>query len=187
MLLKKNNFNFYIMKRFTLISTDKFCHLILAVLGVEGENDGFINDGKLKKLCYIIKKDFDRIDFRKFAELRDLGIDGEIGKDNDELSGFIDVRFNCQENFLGQTLLEVPEEMIIALVRILVIERFVFQTDDIVDMRIKDNDSVIIDIKADVNTGISLLDEDLRIIAMIGCFINVYVVASKMLRIKLTF
>ena len=175
------------MKKFTLISTDKFCHLILAVLGVEGENDGFINDGKLKKLCYIIKKDFDRIDFRKFAELRDLGIDGEIGKDNDELSGFIDVRFNCQVNFLGQTLLEVPEEMIISLVRMLVIERFVFQTDDIVDVRIKDNDSVIIDIKADVNTGISLLDEDLRIIAMIGCFINVYVVASKMLRIKLTF
>ena len=175
------------MKRFTLISTDKFCHLILAVLGVEGENDGFINDGKLKKLCYIIKKDFDRIDFRKFAELRDLGIDGEIGKDNDELSGFIDVRFNCQENFLGQPLLEVPEEMILSLVRMLAIERFVLQTDDIVDVRIKDNDSVIIDIKADVNTGISLLDEDLRIIAMIGCFINVYVVASKMLRIKLTF
>ena len=175
------------MNKFTLISTDKFCHLILAVLGVEGENDGFINDGKLKKLCYIIKKDFDRIDFRKFAELRDLGIDGEIGKDNDELSGFIDVRFNCQVNFLGQTLLEVPEEMIISLIRMLAIERFVFQTDDIVDVRIKDNDSVIIDIKADVNTGISLLDEDLRIIAMIGCFINVYVVASKMLRIKLTF
>ena len=175
------------MKKFTLISTDKFCHLILAVLGVEGENDGFINDGKLKKLCYIIKKDFDRIDFRKFAELRDLGIDGEIGKDNDELSGFIDVRFNCQENFLGQTLLEMPEEMIIALVRMLVIERFVLQTDDIVDVRIKDNDSVIIDIKADVNNGVSLLDEDLRIISMIGCFINVYVVASKMLRIKLSF
>ena len=175
------------MKKFTLISTDKFCHLILAVLGVEGENDGFINDGKLKKLCYIIKKDFDRIDFRKFAELRDLGIDGEIGKDNDELSGFIDVRFNCQENFLGQSLLEVPEEMIISLVRMLAIERFVFQTDDIVDVRIKDNDSVIIDIKADVNNGVSLLDEDLRIIAMIGCFINVYVVAIKMLRIKLTF
>ena len=55
------------MNKFTLISTDKFCHLILAVLGVEGENDGFINGGKLKKLCYIIKKDFDRIDFRKFA------------------------------------------------------------------------------------------------------------------------
>ena len=175
------------MKKFTLISTDKFCHLILAVLGVEGENDGFINDGKLKQLCYIIKKDFDRIDFRKFAELRDLGIDGEIGKDNDELSGFIDVRFNCQENFLGQTLLEVPEEMIIALVRILVIERFVLQTDDIVDVRIKDNDSVIIDIKADVNNGVSLLDDDLRIIAMIGCFMNINVVASKMLRIKLTF
>ena len=175
------------MNKFTLISTDKFCHLILAVLGVEGENDGFINDGKLKKLCYIIKKDFDRIDFRKFAELRDLGIDGEIGKDNDELSGFIDVRFNCQVNFLGQTLLEVPEEMIISLVRMLAIERFVLQTDDIVDVRIKDNDSVIIDIKADVNNGVSLLDEDLRIIAMIGCFINVYVVASKMLRIKLTF
>ena len=175
------------MKRFTLISTDKFCHLILAVLGVEGENDGFINDGKLKKLCYIIKKDFDRIDFRKFAELRDLGIDGEIGKDNDELSGFIDVRFNCQVNFLGQTLLEVPEEMIISLVRMLAIERFVFQTDDIVDVRIKDNDSVIIDIKADVNNGVSLLDEDLRIIAMIDCFLNINVVASKMLRIKLTF
>ena len=174
------------MNKFTLISTDKFCHLILAVLGVEGENDGFINDGKLKKLCYIIKKDFDRIDFRKFAELRDLGIDGEIGKDNDELSGFIDVRLNCQENFLGQNLLEVPEEMIISLVRMLVIERFVL-SDHILDVRIKDNDSVIIDIKADVNNGVSLLDEDLRIIAMIGCFINVYVVASKMLRIKLTF
>ena len=175
------------MNKFTLISTDKFCHLILAVLGVEGENDGFINDGKLKKLCYIIKKDFDRIDFRKFAELRDLGIDGEIGKDNDELSGFIDVRLNCQENFLGQPLLEVPEEMIIALVRILVIERFVLQTDDIVDVRIKDNDSVIVDIKADVNNGVSLLDDDLRIIAMIGCFMNINVVASKILRIKLTF
>ena len=175
------------MKKFTLISTDKFCHLILAVLGVEGEYDGFINDGKLKNLCYIIKKDFDRIDFRKFAELRDLGIDGEIGKDNDELSGFIDVRFNCQENFLGQTLLEVPEEMIIALVRILVIERFVLQADDILDVRIKDNDSVIIDIKADVNNGVSLLDDDLRIIAMIGCFMNINVVASKILRIKLTF
>ena len=175
------------MNKFTLISTDKFCHLILAVLGVEGENDGFINDGKLKKLCYIIKKDFDRIDFRKFAELQDLNIEGEIGKDNDELSGFIDVRFNCLENFLGQTLLELPEEMIIALVRMLVIERFVLQTDDIVDVRIKDNDSVIIDIKSDVNNGVSLLDDDLRIIAMIGCFMNIYVVASKMLRIKLTF
>ena len=175
------------MKKYILVSTDKFCQFILAILGVEGEYDGFINDGKLKNLCYIIKKDFDRIDFRKFAELRDLGIDGEIGKDNDELSGFIDVRFNCQVNFLGQTLLEVPEEMIISLVRMLAIERFVLQTDDIVDVRIKDNDSVIIDIKADVNNGVSLLDEDLRIIAMIGCFINVYVVASKMLRIKLTF
>ena len=175
------------MKKYILVSTDKFCQFILAILGVEGEYDGFINDGKLKQLCYIIKKDFDRIDFRKFAELRELGIDGEIGKDNDELSGFIDVRFNCQENFLGQPLLEVPEEMIIALVRILVIERFVLQTDDIVDVRIKDNDSVIIDIKADVNNGVSLLDDDLRIIAMIGCFVNIYVVASKMLRIKLTF
>ena len=175
------------MKKYILVSTDKFCQFILAILGVEGEYDGFINDGKLKQLCYIIKKDFDRIDFRKFAELRDLGIEGEIGKDNDELSGFIDVRFNCQENFLGQTLLEVPEEMIISLVKMLVSERFVLQADDIVDVRIKDNDSVIIDIKADVNNGVSLLDEDLRIIAMIGCFINVYVVASKMLRIKLTF
>ena len=175
------------MKKYILVSTDKFCQFILAILGVEGEYDGFINDGKLKNLCYIIKKDFDRIDFRKFAELRDLGIEGEIGKDNDELSGFIDVRFNCQENFLGQPLLEVPEEMIIALVRMLVIDRFVFQTDDIVDVRIKDNDSVIIDIKADVNNGVSLLDDDLRIIAMIGCFMNINVVASKMLRIKLTF
>ena len=175
------------MKKYILVSTDKFCQFILAILGVEGEYDGFINDGKLKKLCYIIKKDFDRIDFRKFAELRDLGIEGEIGKDNDELSGFIDVRFNCQENFLGQPLLEVPEEMIISLVRMLVSERFVLQTDDIVDVRIKDNDSVIIDIKADVNNGVSLLDEDLRIIAMIGCFMNINVVASKMLRIKLTF
>ena len=175
------------MKKYILVSTDKFCQFILAILGVEGEYDGFINDGKLKKLCYIIKKDFDRIDFRKFAELRDLNIEGEIGKDNDELSGFIDVRFNCQENFLGQPLLEVPEEMIIALVRMLVIDRFVFQTDDIVDVRIKDNDSVIIDIKADVNNGVSLLDDDLRIIAMIGCFMNINVVASKMLRIKLTF
>ena len=175
------------MKKYILVSTDKFCQFILAILGVEGEYDGFINDGKLKNLCYIIKKDFDRIDFRKFAELRDLGIEGEIGKDNDELSGFIDVRFNCQENFLGQTLLEVPEEMIIALVRILVIERFVLQADDILDVRIKDNDSVIIDIKADVNNGVSLLDDDLRIIAMIGCFVNVYVLGNKMLRIKLTF
>ena len=175
------------MKKYILVSTDKFCLFILAILGVEGEYDGFINDGKLKNLCYIIKKDFDRIDFRKFAELRDLGIEGEIGKNNDELSGFIDVRFNCQENFLGQTLLEVPEEMIIALVRILVIERFVLQADDILDVRIKDNDSVIIDIKADVNNGVSLLDDDLRIIAMIGCFMNINVVASKMLRIKLTF
>ena len=175
------------MKKYILVSTDKFCQFILAILGGEGEYDGFINDGKLKNLCYIIKKDFDRIDFRKFAELRDLGIEGEIGKEKDELSGFIDVRFNCQENFLGQTLLEVPEEMIISLVRMLVSERFVLQTDDIVDVRIKDNDSVIIDIKADVNNGVSLLDEDLRIIAMIGCFMNIYVVASKMLRIKLTF
>ena len=175
------------MKKYILVSTDKFCQFILAILGVEGENDGFINDGKLKNLCYIIKKDFDRIDFRKFAELRGLGIEGEIGKDKDELSGFIDVRFNCQENFLGQTLLEVPEEMIIALVRMLVIERFVLQADDIVDVRIKDNDSVIIDIKADFNNGVSLLDDDLRIIAMIDCFLNINVVASKMLRIKLTF
>ena len=175
------------MKKYILVSTDKFCQFILAILGVEGEYDGFINDGKLKKLCYIIKKDFDRIDFRKFAELRDLNIEGEIGKDNDELSGFIDVRLNCQENFLGQPLLEVPEEMIIALVRILVIERFVLQADDILDVRIKDNDSVIIDIKADVNNGVSLLDDDLRIVAMIGCFMNINVVASKMLRIKLTF
>ena len=175
------------MKKYILVSTDKFCQFILAILGVEGEYDGFINDGKLKNLCYIIKKDFDRIDFRKFAELGNLGIEGEIGKDNDELSGFIDVRFNCQENFLGQTLLEVPEEMIISLVKMLVSERFVLQNDDIVDVRIKDNDSVIIDIKADVNNGVSLLDEDLRIMAMIGCFMNIYVVASKMLRIKLTF
>ena len=176
------------MKKFTLISTDEFCHLILAVLGVEGEYDGFINDGKLKKLCYIIKKDFDRIDFRKFSELRDLGIEeGEIGKDNDELSGFIDVRLNCQENFLGQTLLQVPEEMIISLVQMLISERFVFQADDIVDVRVKDHDTVIIDIKADVNNGVSLLDDDLRIIAMIGCFLSINVVASKMLRITLSF
>ena len=175
------------MKKYILVSTDKFCNLILAVLGVEGENDGFIKENKAIKLCYIIKKDFDRIDFRKFAELRDLGIDGEIGKDNDELSGFIDVRLNCQNNFLGQTLLEVPEEMIISLVNILVSEYFVLQADDIVDVRVKDHDSVIIDIKADVNNGVSLLDDDLRIIAMIGCFLSINIVASKMLRITLSF
>ena len=175
------------MKKYTLISTDKFCQFILAILGVEGEYDGFINDGKLKQLCYIIKKDFDRIDFRKFAELRDLGIDGEIGKDNDELSGFIDVRFNCQENFLGQTLLEVPEDKIVALVKMLISERFVTQTDNIVGVKVLDKDSVIVDLKSDSSTGISLLDEDLRIIAMIGCFVNVYVLGNKMLRIKLTF
>ena len=175
------------MKKYILISTDKLCNLFLAVLGVEGEYDGFINDGKLKQLCYIIKKDFDRIDFRKFAELRALDIDGEIGKDNDELSGFIDIRLNCQDNFLGQPLLEVPEEMIISLVRMLAIERFVLQADDIVDVRVKDHDSVIIDIKADVNNGVSLLDDDLRIIAMIGCFLSINVVASKMLRITLSF
>ena len=176
------------MKKYILVSTDKFCQFILAILGVEGEYDGFINDGKLKKLCYIIKKDFDRIDFRKFAELRDLGIEeGEIGKNNDELSGFIDVRLNCQENFLGQTLLQVPEEMIISLVKILVSERFVLQTDDIVDVRVKAHDTVIIDIKADVNNGVSLLDDDLRIIAMIGCFLSINIVASKMLRITLSF
>ena len=175
------------MKKYILVSTDKFCQFILAILGVEGEYDGFINDGKLKQLCYIIKKDFDRIDFRKFAELRDLGIDGEIGKDNDELSGFIDVRFNCQENFLGQTLLEVPEDKIVALVKMLISERFVTQTDNIVGVKVLDKDSVIVDLKSDSLTGISLLDEDLRIIAMIGCFVNVYVLGNKMLRIKLTF
>lgn len=175
------------MKKYILVSTDKFCQFILAILGVEGENDGFINDGKLKNLCYIIKKDFDRIDFRKFVELRGLGIDGEIGKDNDELSGFIDVRFNCQENFLGQTLLEVPEDKIIALVKMLISERFVTQTDNIVGVKVLDKDSVIVDLKSDSSTGISLLDEDMRIIAMIGCFVNVYVLGNKMLRIKLTF
>ena len=51
------------MKKYILVSTDKFCNLILAVLGVEGENDGFIKENKTIKLCYIIKKDFDRIDF----------------------------------------------------------------------------------------------------------------------------
>ena len=175
------------MKKYILVSTDKFCQFILAILGVEGEYDGFINDGKLKQLCYIIKKDFDKIDFRKFAELRALGIDGEIGKDNDELSGFIDVRFNCQENFLGQTLLEVPEDKIVALVKMLISERFVTQTDNIVGVKVLDKDSVIVDLKSDSLTGISLLDEDLRIIAMIGCFVNVYVLGNKMLRIKLTF
>ena len=176
------------MKKYILVSTDKFCNLILAVLGVEGENDGFIKENKTIKLCYIIKKDLDRIDFRKFAELRDLGIEeGEIGKNNDELSGFIDVRLNCQKDFLGQTLLEVPEEMIISLVKILVSEYFVLQADDIVDVRVKDHDTVIIDIKADVNNGVSLLDDDLRIIAMIGCFLSINVVASKMLRITLSF
>ena len=175
------------MKKYILVSTDKFCQFILAILGVEGEYDGFINDGKLKNLCYIIKKDFDRIDFRKFAELRDLGIDGEIGKDNDELSGFIDVRLNCQNNFLGQTLLEVPEDKIVALVKMLISERFVTQNDNIVGVKVLDKDSVIVDLKSDSSTGISLLDEDLRIIAMIGCFVNVYVLGNKMLRIKLTF
>ena len=176
-----------IMNKFVCISTDKMCNLVLALLGVEGENDGFINEGILKRLCFIVKKDFDRIDFKRLAELHYLGIEGEFGKDDDELSGFIDVRFNSQTNFLQETLLEVPEDKIIALVKMLISERFVTQTDNIIDVRIKDTDSVVIDIMADSNTGISLLDDDLRIIAMIGCFLNIYVVTSKTLRIKLTF
>ena len=176
-----------IMNKFVCISTDKMCNLVLALLGVEGENDGFINEGILKRLCFIVKMDYDRFDFKRLAELHDLGIEGEFGKDDDELSGFIDVRFNSQTNFLQETLLEVPEDKIAALVKMLVSERFVTQTDDIIDVRIKDTDSVVIDIMADSNTGISLLDDDLRIISMIGCFLNIYVVTSKMLRIKLTF
>ena len=175
------------MKKFVCISTEKFCNLILALLGVEGENEGFINEGKLKRLCFIVKNNFERIDFSKFAELHNLGIEGEFGKEDDKISGFIDVRLDSQVNFLGETLFEVPEDKIIALVKMLVSERFVTQTDDIVDVRIKDTDSVVIDIMADSNTGISLLDDDLRIIAMIGCFLNIYVVTSKTLRIKLTF
>ena len=175
------------MKKIVCISTEKFCNLILALLGVEGENEGYINEGKLKRLCFIVKKNFQRIDFKRFAELHDLGIEGEFGKEDEEISGFIDVRFNCQENFLGDTLFEVPEDKIVALIKMLISERFVSQTDNIIDVRIKDTDSVVIDIRADINTGISLLDDDLRIIGMIGCFLNIYVVTSKMLRIKLTF
>ena len=175
------------MKKFVCISTKKMCNLVLALLGVEGEYDGFINEGKLKRLCFIVKKNFDRIDFKRLAELHNLGIEGEFGKEDDEISGFIDVRLDSQENFLGQTLFEVPEDKIVALVKMLVSEDVVLQTDDIVDVRIKDTDSVEIDIRADINTGISLLDDDLRIIGMIGCFLNIYVVTSKMLRIKLTF
>ena len=175
------------MKKFVCISTEKMCNLVLALLGVEGEYDGFINESKLKRLCFIVKKNFERIDFSKFAELHNLGIDGEFGKEDDEISGFIDVRLDSQENFLGETLFEVPEDKIIALVKMLVGERFVLQTDDIVDVRIKDTDSVVVDLKSDSSTGISLLDDDLRIIAMVGCFVNVYVLGNKMLRIKLTF
>ena len=175
------------MKKFVCISTEKFCNLILALLGVEGENEGFINEGKLKRLCFIVKNNFERIDFSKFAELHNLGIEGEFGKEDDKISGFIDVRLDSQVNFLGETLFEVPEDKIVALVKMLISERLVLQTDDIVDVRIKDTDSVVIDIMADSNTGISLLDDDLRIISMIGCFLNIYVVTSKMLRIKLTF
>ena len=161
--------------------------MVLALLGVEGENEGYINEGKLKRLCFIVKKNFERIDFSKFAELHNLGIEGEFGKEDDEISGFIDVRLDSQENFLGETLFEVPEDKIVALIKMLISERFVSQTDNIIDVRIKDTDSVVIDIRADINTGISLLDDDLRIIGMIGCFLNIYVVTSKMLRIKLTF
>ena len=175
------------MNKFVCISTEKFCNLILALLGVEGENEGYINEGKLKRLCFIVKKNFERIDFSKFAELHNLGIEGEFGKEDDEISGFIDVRLDSQENFLGETLFEVPEDKIVALIKMLISERFVSQTDNIIDVRIKDTDSVVIDIRADINTGISLLDDDLRIIGMIGCFLNIYVVTSKMLRIKLTF
>ena len=176
-----------LMYKFICISTEKMYNLILALFGIEGEYDGFINDGKLKRLCFIVKKDFERIDFSKFAELHDLGIEGEFGKEDDEISGFIDVRLDSQENFLGETLFEVPEDKIVALIKMLISERFVSQTDNIIDVRIKDTDSVVIDIRADINTGISLLDDDLRIIGMIGCFLNIYVVTSKMLRIKLTF
>ena len=175
------------MNKFVCISTKKMCNLVLALLGVEGENEGYINEGKLKRLCFIVKKNFERIDFSKFAELHNLGIEGEFGKEDDEISGFIDVRLDSQENFLGETLFEVPEDKIVALIKMLISERFVSQTDNIIDVRIKDTDSVVIDIRADINTGISLLDDDLRIIGMIGCFLNIYVVTSKMLRIKLTF
>ena len=56
-----------IMNKFVCISTEKFCNLILALLGVEGENVGYINEGKLKRLCFIVKKNFDRIDFKRLA------------------------------------------------------------------------------------------------------------------------
>lgn len=120
------------MKKFVCISTEKFCNLILALLGVEGENEGFINEGKLKRLCFIVKNNFERIDFSKFAELHNLGIEGEFGKEDDKISGFIDVRLDSQVNFLGETLFEVPEDKIIALVKMLISERFVTQTDNIV-------------------------------------------------------
>ena len=81
----------------------------------------------------------------------------------------------------------MPEDKIIALVKMLISERFVSQTDDIVDVRINDTDSVVVDLKSDSSTGISLLDDDLRIIAMIGFFMTVYVISDNMLRIKLTF
>ena len=101
--------------------------------------------------------------------------------------GLLIVRLDSQVNFLGETLFEVPEDKIIALVKMLISERFVTQTDNIVGVKVLDKDSVIVDLKSDSSTGISLLDEDMRIIAMIGCFVNVYVLGNKMLRIKLTF
>ena len=175
------------MNKFVCISTKKMCNLVLALLGVQGEYDGFINEGNLMRLCFILKKDFERIDFSKFAELHNLGIEGEFGKEDDEISGFIDVRLDSQENFLGETLFEVPEDKIVALIKMLISERFVSQTDDIVDVRINDTDSVVVYLKSDSSTGISLLDDDLRIIAMIGFFMTVYVISDNMLRIKLTF
>lgn len=175
------------MKKFVCISTKKMCNLVLSLLGVLGEYDGFINEGNLMRLCFFVKKNFDRIDFKRFAELHDLGIEGEFGKEDDEISGFIDVRLDSQENFLGETLFEVPEDKIVALIKMLISERFVTQTDNIAGVKILDTDSVVVDLKSDSSTGISLLDDDLRIIAMIGFFMTVYVISDKMLRIKLTF
>ena len=129
-------------KQFTLISAEKLCKLILGILGVnEAEFDGIINDSNLKRLCYIIKGEIDCFDFDKIVELRNLEIGGEFCKQEDVICGYVNIKLNSQEKFWGQTLFEVPKANIIALTKML-IKRFV-TNDEIVDIRPKNNDSVI--------------------------------------------
>lgn len=175
-------------KTFT-ISFETFLQIILAVLGIRAEYEGYFDRFKCIRLNFSsTKKKIENFEFSRLMQLRDWGIDGALDLDDNDLSGHLDVKFKTAINFESEMVFEIPQDILLQIVKKVVFETLNIDDEKDVMITPEHGNSIIIDVNTENrDPQVSLFNQDIRTIAMINCMLSIENVNNKVIRFIMTF